>query len=60
MQLLYSSRVLEFIEAFLGNVHLNNTRTYICLYGLMVRVPGYSTDICCTSCKVRTESIYVM
>jgi hypothetical protein len=30
------------------------------LCGLVVRVPGYRTEMCCASCKVRTEFIYVM
>jgi hypothetical protein len=28
--------------------------------GLVVRVPGYRTEIYCVSCEVRTEFIYVM
>jgi hypothetical protein len=30
------------------------------LCGLVVRVPGYTTEIYCDSCEVRTEFIYVM
>jgi hypothetical protein len=30
------------------------------LYGLVVRVPGYRTEMYCVSCEVRTECIYVM
>jgi hypothetical protein len=30
------------------------------LYGLVVRVPGYTTEMFCVSCEVRTEFIYVM
>jgi hypothetical protein len=30
------------------------------LYGLVVRVTGYRTEMCCVSCEVRTEFIYVM
>jgi hypothetical protein len=30
------------------------------LCGLVVRVPGYITEMCCVSCEVRTEFIYVM
>jgi hypothetical protein len=30
------------------------------LCGLMVRVPGYTTEMYCASCEVRTEFIYVM
>jgi hypothetical protein len=30
------------------------------LCGLEVRVPGYRTEICCDSCEVRAEFIYVM
>jgi hypothetical protein len=29
------------------------------LCGLVVRVPGYRTEIYCVSCEVRTEFIYV-
>jgi hypothetical protein len=28
--------------------------------GLVVRVPGYSSEMYCASCEVRTEFIYVM
>jgi hypothetical protein len=28
-----------------------------CLCGLVVRVPGYTTEIYCASCEVRTEFI---
>jgi hypothetical protein len=30
------------------------------LCGLVVRVPGYTTEMYCVSCEVRTEFIYVM
>jgi hypothetical protein len=30
------------------------------LCGLVVRVPGYRTEIYCASCEVRTGFIYVM
>jgi hypothetical protein len=30
------------------------------LCGLVVRVPGYTTEMYCVSCEVRTECIYVM
>jgi hypothetical protein len=30
------------------------------LCGLVVRVPGYRSDMYCASCEVRTEFIYVM
>jgi hypothetical protein len=28
--------------------------------GLVVRVPGYTTEMYCVSCEVRSEFIYVM
>jgi hypothetical protein len=31
-----------------------------CLCGLVVRVPGYWTEMYCVSCEVRTEFIFVM
>jgi hypothetical protein len=31
-----------------------------CLCGLVVRVPGYTTEMYCVSCELRTEFIYVM
>jgi hypothetical protein len=37
--------------------------TFSCLdrlCGLVVRVPGYRTEIYCVSCEVRTEFIYVV
>jgi hypothetical protein len=30
------------------------------LFGLVVRVPGYTTEMYCASCEVRTELIYDM
>jgi hypothetical protein len=30
------------------------------LCGLVVRVPGYTMEMYCASCEVRTEVIYVM
>jgi hypothetical protein len=30
------------------------------LCGLVVRVPGYRTEMYCASCEVRTEFMYVM
>jgi hypothetical protein len=30
------------------------------LCGLVVRVPGYTTEMYCVSCEVQTEFIYVM
>jgi hypothetical protein len=30
------------------------------LCGLVVRVPGYATEMYCASCEVRTEFIFVM
>jgi hypothetical protein len=30
------------------------------LCGLAARVPGYTTEMYCDSCEVRTEFIYVM
>jgi hypothetical protein len=30
------------------------------LCGLVVRVPGYTTEMYCVSCEVRTEFIYVL
>jgi hypothetical protein len=32
----------------------------VCLCGLVVRVPGYTTEMYCASCEVQTEFIYVM
>jgi hypothetical protein len=29
-----------------------------CLCGLVVRVPGYTTEMYCVSCEVRTEFIF--
>jgi hypothetical protein len=30
------------------------------LCGLEIRVPGYTTEMCCISCEVRTEFIYIV
>jgi hypothetical protein len=35
--------------------------TYVfCICRLVVRVPGYTAEMYCVSCEVRTEFIYVM
>jgi hypothetical protein len=46
---------------------LSGKVVFICWYyaedrfcGLVVRVPGYRTEMYCVSCEVRTEFIYVM
>jgi hypothetical protein len=42
---------------------LDGFMLYTCsdrLCGLVVRVPGYRTEMYCDSCEVRTEFIYVM
>jgi hypothetical protein len=33
---------------------------FLCLCGLVVRVPGYRTEMYRVSCEVRTEFMYVM
>jgi hypothetical protein len=35
-------------------------KTVCCFCGLVVRVPGYTTEKYCASCEVQTEFIYVM
>jgi hypothetical protein len=30
------------------------------LCGVVIRIPGYRTEMYCTSCEVRTQFIYVM
>jgi hypothetical protein len=45
------------------NIRSNNVRVMsICdrLCGLVVRVPGFITEMYCVFCEVRTEFIYVM
>jgi hypothetical protein len=37
-----------------------NTVSILLLCGLVIRVPGYRTEMYCASCEVRTEFIYVM
>jgi hypothetical protein len=44
------------INRFIINMERNDDR----LCGLVVRVPGYTTEMYCASCEVRTEFIYVM
>jgi hypothetical protein len=39
---------------------LNNLISCYLLCGLVVRVPGYITEMYCDSCEVRTEFMYVM
>jgi hypothetical protein len=43
-----------------NNNNNNNKVTYGRLCDLVVRVPGYRTEMYCVSCEVRTEFIYVM
>jgi hypothetical protein len=40
--------------------HHSNISSGDRLCGLVVRVPGYTTEMYCVSCEVRTEFIYVM
>jgi hypothetical protein len=42
----------------INNKYSNIRKDRLC--GLVVRVPGYRTEIDCDSCEVRTEFIYVM
>jgi hypothetical protein len=44
-------------NSFLNSINLCSLDP-IC--GLVVRVPGYTTEMYCVSCEVRTEFIYVM
>jgi hypothetical protein len=58
-----SSEPLAFIRQGDGAVVLNlkmwtDVKDRLC--GLVVRVPGYWTEMYCDSCEVRTEFIYVM
>jgi hypothetical protein len=41
---------------YVGRIRVSVDR----LCGLVVRVPGYTTEMYCASCEVRTEFIYVM
>jgi hypothetical protein len=49
---------LMFIITVLINIIISDTADRLC--GLVVRVPGYTTEMYCASCEVRTEFIYVM
>jgi hypothetical protein len=40
------------------NIYIIYIKDRVC--GLVVRVPGYRTEMYCASCEVRTEFIYVM
>jgi hypothetical protein len=35
-------------------------KLFMCFCGLVVRVPGCTTEMYCASCEVQTEFIYVM
>jgi hypothetical protein len=49
--------ILDMLHLFyLPDVYLYLDR----LCGLVVRVPGYRTEMYCVSCEVRNEFIYVM
>jgi hypothetical protein len=48
------------LEAISLHSHTSLTSLYDRLCGLVVIVPGYTTEMYCVSCKVRTEFIYVM
>jgi hypothetical protein len=74
LDLLLKHRFFQYLEfQTMGKVHKlgdsqyfgrKNTKDciifacYLC--GLVVRVPGYTTEMYCVSCEVRTEFIYVM
>jgi hypothetical protein len=42
------------------SIFLSHDASFDSLCGLVVRVPGYRTEIYCVSCQVRTEFMYVM
>jgi hypothetical protein len=42
------------------NLYMLCRRKWIASVGLVVRVPGYITEIYCDSCEVQTEFMYVM
>jgi hypothetical protein len=62
--LLERNSVLEGLRSF----HRGSRNMYVPSYqfcmreihGLVVRVPGYRTEMYCDSCEVRDEFIYVM
>jgi hypothetical protein len=44
----------RFISQFCFFIYLDH------LCSLVVRVPGYTAEMCCASCEVRTEFMYVI
>jgi hypothetical protein len=61
----YEATVAEVIAAQM--LHLTESYTFLLrllhedrLCSLVVRVPGYRTEMYCVSCQIRTEFIYVM
>jgi hypothetical protein len=51
----------ETLDPIRGKTLLENLATTSGrLCGLVVRVPGYTSEMYCVSCEVRTEFIYVM
>jgi hypothetical protein len=38
-----------------GYVRLNVKRKFVPVCGLVVRISGHRTEMCCVSCEVRTE-----
>jgi hypothetical protein len=51
--------VLQFYRQ-LNNCYATRTFSNLYICGLVVRVRGYRTEMCCDSCEVRTEFIYIM
>jgi hypothetical protein len=39
---------------------LNIKRKFVPVCGLVVRIPGYRTEMYCVSCEVRTDFLYVI
>jgi hypothetical protein len=66
MNLLLGITLYLFLSFFLPgtNSHGIFPLPFIVLYvkfcGLMVRAPGYTTEMYCDFCEVRTEFVYVM
>jgi hypothetical protein len=59
LQLVPRSRISELLIRFPVRIHGLVTPSQDRLCGIVVRVPGYTTEMYCASCEARTEYIYI-
>jgi hypothetical protein len=56
---MYAKSCISLRDISRQSQYLNYCQVIVCLCGLVVRAPGYTTEMYCDSCEVRTEYIYI-